>query len=155
MDNIEDRILNYGLLPAEEQQVVDQYVLGHPEFASMLDEVKALYALVDRSELQKTDRLQDTALAYYIAQAHLATKEIPTAEMTLAYNKLKHQIEHDEDVRTRYDAIKSRMAEIANQSDPLAQFEKLSGHTIDNIPLPAKGPVVGSKPAKEGGAANN
>ncbi|MFK7847777.1 MAG: hypothetical protein AB8G77_20965, partial [Rhodothermales bacterium] len=47
------------------------------------------------------------------------------------------------------------MAEIANQSDPLAQFEKLSGHTIDNIPLPAKGPVVGSKPAKEGGAANN
>lgn len=155
MDNIEDRILNYGLLPAEEQQVVDQYVLGHPEFASMLDEVKALYALVDRSELQKTDRLQDMALAYYIAQTHFGATEAPTAEMTLAYNKLKHQIEHDEDVRTRYDAIKSRMAEIVNQSDPLAQFEKLSGHTIENIPLPAKGPVVGRGAVKEGGASTD
>ncbi len=137
MDNIEDRILNYGLLPAEEQKAVDLYVLEHTEYAVILDELKTLYALIDVTELQNKDRLRETALAYYIAQEHLLSRGMPD-EMTQSYNKLKHQIDHDEEVRAQYLAIKSRMEEVANQSDPLAQFEKLSGHRIDTIPMPAE-----------------
>lgn len=154
MDNIEDRILNYGLLPADEQKAVDLYVLEQTEYATMLEEVKALYALIDKSELQNRDRLQDTALAYYIAHEHLMVKG-GAGEMARAYDKLQRQIEEDQEVHARYLSIKSRMEELANQSNPLARFEELSGHKIDEMPMPASRSTINEGTKKENRAKEN
>ena len=149
MENIDDKIWQYGLLSEDEKKDLEAYIEKHEALEPLLAEVKALYRLlvdarvltvdsIDRADsgVTGTDEAgnDEVAIAYYIAHESFAAVGAP-AFMADGYDRLREQVQHNMKAREQYDAIKLRMEEVASYSDPVNQFEQLTGHRIDEMPL--------------------
>ena len=140
MKKLEDKIWQFGLLSPEEQVAVELQVQQDADMAIVLEEVKILYQLLKESQLID-DTQSDLAIAYYIAHKSFASAGAP-AKMAVAYEQLEQQVREDEDVHKRYKLIQARLEEIASYSDPVTQFEELTGHNIHDIPVADKRKMI-------------
>lgn len=139
MDNILDQIWNYGFLQPEEQLALDRYVIQHPDYATLLEDAKAMYVLAREAQLVDAASPGDNALAYYIAhesidiRAGKSVNKIPD-EVVDAYQELGEKVKRDKQLHERYLMLKQRMALLADTSDPVSRFQALTGHAIEEVP---------------------
>ena len=141
MKKLEDKIWQFGLLSREEQIAVELQANDHHELATVLTEVKALYQLLAESGMMDDNDPSDLALAYYVAQESFASAGAP-AKMAIAYQHLAKKVQQDEGCYNRYKMIQARMEEVAGYSDPVTEFEKLTGHKIQDIPVVDKRKMI-------------
>jgi TolA-binding protein len=122
---LEERILLYPDLPAEERRAVEAAVVGQPELEAMLDEVRELRSLFEEAELGEAVQPGAEVLSHYVVTGGLPAKGAdPVAD------RLRAAIETDPELRAEYEAMQARMAQLADESEPAdVQFRRLSGRS--------------------------
>ena len=136
--SMEDKILCYSELTAEERLEVEQYVQQHPEMQPLLEEAKAFTALLGEAHLLRTASPGDEALAYYIATRNVSPHAVPEP-LDEAFAGIEQHLTDDTALRSRYAELVRRMAVLEAASDPVEQFERLSGRRLAR---PQNEPVV-------------
>ncbi len=126
----------YHELSPEEQRELEQHVREHPEMAPLLEEAQAFAALLQEAHLLHAAPPGDEALAYYIATRHVSRHPLP-ASLQETFARIESRLSADASLRTRYEALAGRMATLEAASDPVHQFERLSGHRIAPAAQPA------------------
>jgi hypothetical protein len=139
--SIEEKIANFSQLSAEEQQEVELYVSNHPEMKPILEEAKAWGRLLKEGRLLHTDPTSDEALAYYITTRRSTAHPVP-AHLQIIFDRIEERLAQDPAAQARYQELARRIAALEASSDPLEQFERLSGHRIS----PSTSPPVASSP---------
>ena len=86
MNDIEEQILSYPHLSAEEQREVEAYVESNPEWASLLRDVRSIEAL---SASAQTGFPSDPLLATYVTIRHLHPEEDVPPGLDTAFSKLE------------------------------------------------------------------
>jgi len=129
----------YNELSPEEQRDVEEHVREHPELAPLLDEAQAFAALLQEAHLLHADPPGDEALAYYIATRHVSRHPLPDS-LQEAFARIESRLTSDASLRTRYEKLAGRMALLETTSDPVEQFERLTGHRIAPAMHPAAEP---------------
>lgn len=123
----------YSELSPEERLQVEHYVQQHPELVPQLEEAKAFTALLGEARLLRADPPGDEALAYYIATRHVSPHPLP-ASFEEAFGRIEDQLTDDASLRARYAEQVRRMAVLEAQTDPVRQFEHLSGRRLSPAP---------------------
>ena len=150
MDNIAERIWNFGQLASDQQAEIEAYVKANPEYKELLEESKALYRLLSEAALFANNPTHDIALTYLVANELIRGKPLPEL-LERWYKQLENKIDTMPHEKQRYIQIRARMEEIASRNDPVAQFEQLTGYNIEadyNEPLPASrnnSPITGDR----------
>ena len=137
MKNIEEKICEYGALELEEQQEIDRYVEIHPEYASLLADMKKMYAMFNAAGLLDSGEPDDAALAYYVMHETMQAKRAASAlasPLTRFFEQIRSRLNNDSNVHARYLIIKTRMESLAAEMDPVAHFEQLTGNSVASIP---------------------
>ena len=147
--SIEEKIMFYNELSPEEQRDVEQHVREHPELAPLLDEAQAFAALLQEAHLLHADPPGDEALAYYIATRHVSRHPLPDS-LQEAFARIESRLTSDASLRTHYEKLAGQMARLEAASDPVEQFERLTGHRI----APAAQPAAETLPETEGTAGS-
>ena len=127
--NIEEQLLFYSELTPEERLQVDQQVQQHPELIAQLEAAKAFAALIKDAQLLQANPPGDEALAYYIA-THRVSRQPLSAPLQEAFGRIEAALANDATLRARYVELVRRMATLEAASDPISQFEQLSGHQL-------------------------
>ena len=135
---MEDKILLYSELPPQEQRAVEEHVARHPELLPTLEEAKAFKALLHEALLLCADPPGDEALAYYLATRHISPHPVP-ASLREAFAHIEARLTDDASLRAHYEVLSSRMAALEAASDPVEQFERLTGHRLPRLSRPAPG----------------
>ena len=138
--SIEEMIEFYSELSPEERLRVEQHVQQHPELVPLLDEAKAFTALLGQARLLQADPPSDEALAYYVATRHVSPHPL-SAPFDEAFARLESRLTDDASLRARYAEQVRRMAVLEANTDPVRQFEQLSGHSL--------GPPLSDRPAPD------
>ena len=131
METIKDQIWNYGQLSTSDRQEVEAYVDAHPEYRDFLDEVKWLYACFAEAGILGSGSVTDEALAYLVASKYVEKHPVPPL-LEASYYRLANKVAEDGDAEARYLEIKQRMEYVASFSDPSSEFERLTGHSLDD-----------------------
>ncbi len=126
---MEDKILIYSELTPEEQREVERHVQEHPEMRPLLEEAKAFSALLGDARLLRADSPGDEALSYYIATRHVSREPLPPS-LHEAFAGIEEKLTDDAALRTRYAELVRRMAVLEATTDPVKQFEQLSGRSL-------------------------
>ena len=129
MDNIKEKILRFDTLSAEDQQAVEAYVDAHPEWRALFDEVRALSDMAREARILR--HVDDETLAYYVVAEHTELGASPA--LRRIFDELEACLDDDPELRTRYDALASRLEELAASFDPTAQFEALTGFEVASL----------------------
>ena len=145
MSTVEEKLWAYGLLSPEEQAEVDAFVAAHPEWAPAREQARALAGLLRDARLLDEAAPGDEALAYHLAARHLGP---PPPAWADAYRRIEERLEADPERRARYEDLERRFDELEAASDPVAQFERLSGYALDP-PTFAAPPAPGSQRAPD------
>jgi TolA-binding protein len=128
MNDIENKIVQYGSLNDDEQRRVEAYVDAHPRWHSLLEEVKALEAL--RTSMVSVLRTDDDILAYYVVATHTGLS--PSAPLKHAFAELEARLDADAALQAQYEALAQRLDTMAEDIDPVAQFESLTGFRLND-----------------------
>lgn len=126
MEYIERKILHFGTLSIKEQQELEDYVAAHPEWQSLLAEVKALEAI--RGEVAHLLKGNEEALAYYAIAKRTALGA--SSSLQQVFEQVEDRLATDPDLQARYETMSQRLDEVAAALDPAAQFEALSGFQL-------------------------
>ena len=126
---MEDKILFYSELTPEERLEVEHHVQQHPEMRPLLEEAKAFTAVLGDARLVRADPPGDEALSYYIATRHVSRQPLP-APLHEAFAGIEEKLTDDAALRTRYAELVRRMAVLEATTDPVQQFERLSGRRL-------------------------
>lgn len=146
---IEDKIPLYPLLDAAERADVETYVEAHPEWKAVLKEARALDGLLEGARLLYRDPAGDEALAYYLAHHHVDPHE-PKPALRRAFEHIEQQLEQHPDLRERQQRMQERLKELEAASDPVAQFERLTGRSLDEAEhLSEPAPVRKDRPSRQ------
>lgn len=129
MEEIEQRILEYHQLPPDEREAVEAYVDTHPEWATLLNDVKTLSALAGRARLFESPHSSDDALAHFVVARHVHRGDLSPA-MQDVFASLETRLRTDADLKARYDAMRARLQRVAGTMDPVAHFEELTGRSL-------------------------
>lgn len=132
--NIEKDIWRYGQLPEEMQQKIELFVRENPAYSGVLEQVKTLYEIIPQSFVFTAEPVDDDALSYYIANQYLGQAHDLPQVLRIGYDTMKARIDGDPALHARYEALRHRMEHIAGHSDPLEQFEALTGHRLEDPP---------------------
>ncbi len=127
MDDVEEQILSYPHLPPEEQRDIEAYVEKHPEWAPLLQDVRALEGT---SQEITTGHPSDALLATYVVARHLATEEMSSL-FQQAFSQLEDRIDQDEALRQKVNTIRQRLRKVESEIEPAAHFERVTGHKIE------------------------
>lgn len=138
MDNIREQILSYPQLSPEDQQAVDTYVERHPEWASLLRDVRHIESL-----LHEPTASYSLLAAYVVAQRVGMTNPSPTLREEFA--RLEQLLETDDELQAEAEEIHTRLEATEVELDPVSHFESLTGHSLSRTePLsPSNGPSSG------------
>jgi hypothetical protein len=134
MDPIEEQLFLYPYLSPEEQQAVAAYLEQHPEGKALRDEALALAALwaQARRELNAPD---EALLAWMVATRALRHHPM-SEEMQSVFARLEAHLQAYPDVPAQVAALEARRLALESASDPLVQFERLSGLRLEGLPAP-------------------
>jgi TolA-binding protein len=127
MENIEEQILSYPDLSVEKKREVETYVEAHPEWASLLQDVRAIEALIPDVE---TERASDGLLTTYVVVRHLHP-DAASAELKEAFRRFEQTVDENPELQERVEAARQRLENAEAAVDPVAQFEELTGHSLD------------------------
>ena len=144
MNDVEEQILSYPHLSAEEQREVEAYVESNPEWASLLQDVRSIEAL---SASAQTGLPSDPLLATYVTIRHLHPEEDVPPGLDTAFSKLETRIEHDASLRQKVDAAQRQLREAEAAIDPVSHFEALTEHTLEKETEPASTESPGTAPS--------
>ena len=130
MPHLREQILAYPELSREEQRKVEEEVARHPELMPLLEQAKALDALLQQARTFSAQPPGDEALAFYVASEEAGgAPASPALEAIL--EGVKKRLETDADYRARYEHFRQRKQRLDEQNDPVAQFEQLTGYSLD------------------------
>ncbi len=138
MEDIEEKILSYPHLSVGEQREVEAHVESNPEWAPLLQDVRSLEGIsagVDGELPSDGDRPSDALVATYVAVHHLHPEDVP-AELQEVLARLEARLDESAALRRRADAALRRLESAEAAVDPVAHFESLTGHTLDETPAP-------------------
>lgn len=127
MDDLEIRLLNYDTLSSAERAEVEAYLAAHPEASALVDEGRALRALLEQAARAGADIPDAEAIAQYVAAQHMAHQPLPPDLAALGQRVEAAFAAHPE-VERHYSIMRDRLhALTAEAESPLAQFERLTG----------------------------
>lgn len=130
MKKIIEKIWSYGILTAGEKAEVESFVSEHPDYAPILKDSKALHALLDEAGMFTAEPIEETAMAYLVAHSQMESQIAPGI-LDKAFKRLKNKIESMPHAKEQYEKVRDRMEEIALESNPLDQFEQLTGYSLE------------------------
>ena len=130
MENVEEQILTYPHCSKDRKREIEGFVEGHPEWAPLLRDVRALEAFAQvRPAVGEGQDASEALLATYVTVKHLHPEDIsPTLEA--AFRRLEERIESDQGLSHRAETMQRRLEAAEAEVDPVAQFEGLTGHSI-------------------------
>jgi TolA-binding protein len=129
MENIEEQILTYPHRSREEQREIEAFVEDHPEWASLLRDVRALEGFAQVRRLSEQEGPVEALLATYVTVRHVHPRGVSPA-LDAAFRRLEGRIEGDEGLREQAEAMRRRLVEAEAEVDPVPQFEELTGHDL-------------------------
>lgn len=135
MDSPESRILAYPHLPSDEQREVERFVDDHPEWTSLLHDVRALEALAQEVRRVRDVPPGDEVLATY-AMAHLLYADTVPSTLRTSFEHIEARMDEDDALRDRYEDIEAHLEALDAAFDPHTHFERLTGHAAE-APAPA------------------
>ena len=136
MEDIEEKILSYPHLSVGEQREVEAHVESNPEWAPLLRDVRSLEGIsarVDGELPSDGDRPSDALVATYVAVRHLHPDDVP-AELQEVLARLEARLDESAALRRRADAALRRLESAEAAVDPVAHFESLTGHALNETP---------------------
>lgn len=127
MKNVEEQILSYPQLSADKKREVEAYVEDHPEWASLLRDVRSLESLAIG------DDGSDPLLTAYVVYQYVQDEDSPS-ELKEAFSKLEERLQQDPALQERAEAIRQRLADAEDTIDPVRHFEDVTGHGLSSSP---------------------
>lgn len=146
MDNIEQHIIRFASLPEAEQEEVEAYVDDHPKWRALLADVKAIEAM--RREVPALLDVDEEMLAYYVVVQQSALGASPA--LRRHFEDVEDRLASDARLRARYEALAERLQAFADELDPTAQFERLTGFRVPASSRSADPPVQRSADSASG-----
>ncbi|WP_028567169.1 hypothetical protein [Salisaeta longa] len=132
---LEDHILNYSALSAEDQAAVEEAVRHRPQMQALLRDVKALEALGQQAYAPATGAEAHPLLAYYVAVQFMHPGDVAPA-LKARFEVLEAQLATDETLQATYERYRQRAADAAEHFDRAdEQFEALTGFALDDTLL--------------------
>ena len=136
MNDLHDRILRYGDLSPEEQADVEHRALGHPGAAALLAEAKALHGLLVAARAHTADLPDAEVLAEYVVMRHFPGGAAPEAGPRAA--RVEAALRAHPDLAAQVRAMEETLARLLQgREHPVAHFERLSGRSLAELPLPS------------------
>ena len=129
MEQVIEKIWSYGTLSSEERIALDAFVSVNATYAPLLEDSKRLHNLLREASVFTGDSFDDVALAYLVAHDQATSGILPSA-LEGVYRQLHKKIEAMPQAKKRYLKVRARMEEIAMHSDPVSQFEQLTGYSM-------------------------
>lgn len=130
MDRIEEQILSYPHLSAEDQREVEAYVESNPEWAPLLNDVRAIESLLPGASVSDADTLSERLVTTYVLVQALHPDDVPPG-LDEALAGLQARIDEDPTLQERAEAVRRRLEQAEAAIDPVTQFEELTGRTLD------------------------
>jgi hypothetical protein len=134
MKDVEEQILSYPHLSAEEQREVEAYVESNPEWADLLRDVRSIEHL---SANVQADLPSDALLATYVMVQHLHPEEVPPG-LQGTFSELEARIEDDASLQRKVDAARRRLQAAESAIDPVSHFEALTEHELETEAAPER-----------------
>lgn len=128
MENVEEQILSYPHLSAEKQREIETYVEDHPEWASLLQDVRSIESLVSGEDGAVSS--DDALLNTYVVVQHLHPEAVPTG-LREAFRRFEQRLEADPSLQEQVEAVRDRLEAAEATIDPVAKFEELTGHALE------------------------
>lgn len=125
MNNVEAKILSYPHLRDDEQEDIETYVETHPEWAPLLEDVRAL----ESASGSVQSGLSDDLIAAYVTVRHVHPDAVPP-ELRETFSGLEATLEERPALRREADAARARLRDAESALDPAAHFEALTDHTL-------------------------
>ena len=148
MQNAEEQILSYPHLSVEKQREVEAYVESHPEWASLLQDVRSLESLVRGAGAEGAP---DALVTTYVVAQHLHPEEV-SPELQDAFRRLEQKMDDDPELRERAEAARRRLVDAEAAVDPVSHFEELTGHALEpdaaGVASPAESTAATGEPAQ-------
>lgn len=139
MTAIQEKLLLYDDLSSADQEEVTRYVQAHPEWASVLAEVRALHALLGTGRTAAPDA---TAVAAHVLAR--ALDGTPTPERAATHARIEAALVEDPTLARQARAMHRALERLAAEADdPVAHFEHLTGRRLAPVSVSA-----GSPPAR-------
>lgn len=135
MKHIEEQLARFIHLSPDEQRAVEAFVNEHPEWEARLEEVRTLDPLLEHVYTLQGDPPDEETLAYYL-YAQQTTNQQPPLTKDL-FDQLTEQIDQDPTLKAQTEAVSLRLQELEAASDAAAQFERLTGHKLQENPTRA------------------
>ena len=129
MEQVIEKIWSYGILPDEEKNELEAFVSINTEYAPILKESKEIHVLLEQVGVFAGDTSDEIAIAYLVAN-NLAVGSPPRV-LKRAYDQLQDKIEAMPQAQQSYSRMKGRMERMTITSDPVSQFEQLTGYSVD------------------------
>ena len=129
--NIEEMLALYTELSDEERDDVNAYVAAHPEWASAFDEARRWDELLRSAQDVVEHGTGAESVAYYVATCDLQVDDAPP-EIARTIREIRARIERDPDLRDQARRMAAISAELEAAVPARAQFERLTGHDLDN-----------------------
>jgi TolA-binding protein len=145
MQNVEEQILSYPHLPVEKQREVEAYVETHPEWAALLQDVRALESLTRGGD---ADPSPDALVKTYVVAQHLHSEKV-SPELQDAFRRLEQKMDDDPALRERAEAVRRRLVDAEAAVDPVSHFEELTGHALEPDAADASSPAETTAPSRE------
>lgn len=126
MNRIQQRILSYPHLSRDEQRDVEAYVEDHPEWASLLREVRALESLASKAQPASTGDINSDVLATYVVARHVAGRGA-ASELASVFGDIEDRLAEDADLQRQAEDMQRRIDETEAAVDPVRHFEEVTG----------------------------
>lgn len=127
MKSPQEHILAYPHLSSDEKEKVEVYVDEHPEWESLLRDVKELERLAQDAQRVGTFPPGDEVLATHVMAQQLYPEALPSS-LRDAFSRLEARMETDADLRAQHARIRSHLEALDAAFDPQSHFEELTGH---------------------------
>lgn len=118
------------MLTDQEKRELEAQVANNAEYRALLEDSKAVHVLLNDAGVFARGSEDEIALAYLVAHNQVTSGRAPDI-LEKAYKQLQHKIEAMPKAKERYMQVRVRMEEIATTSDPIAQFEQLTGYNTE------------------------
>lgn len=147
MDDLEQKLLLYGDLSPEEQAEVERCISGDPGRTSLLAESRTLHTLLSEARAGQGDVPDATEVAEYVLSSQLDPLErSPAADARDARVEaaLRERPELERQARQMLRTLERLAAEA---EDPVAQFERLTGRRLADVPAASPTRTAPDRPA--------
>lgn len=129
MHRVEEQIMMYSVLVPEERQVLDAYVVDHPELVPLLEEAKSWTALFQEARMLRDAEPGDEALAYLVVTRRMSRHPLPR-RLEQTFRALESRVAAQPALQARVATLSRRLAALEAASDPVSQFEALTGYRL-------------------------